>query len=398
MIDHFMFTSESVTEGHPDKLCDQISDAVVDHFLSREPFAQVRCESAVSGAIVFIAAHFASTVTVDFTHLARKVIKRIGYDQPEFNPSHCSILTSPKAMAIEEKNQFDEHTLSDAQIDQIPARNQVTVFGYAVNESPVLMPLPIYLANRLTQQLSQTRKAAQLPYLMPDAKVQVGVEYNKWIPHRIHSITMEVHTRHPDKPNRKTLKQDLLDAVILPVFGSMTISPDAKTWVNVNPNGPYLGGPLHHSGLTGRKNAADTYGEYARHSGKALSGKDPLRVDRIGAYAARYAAKNIVAAGLATTCEVMLSYGTGLAKPVSLIVNTLGTGRLSDQHLTDLVGECFEFRPAGILRAFDLRQLPARHPDGFYQKLSSYGHFGREDMDLPWETTDLADQLKIRSA
>ncbi|MBR9986788.1 MAG: methionine adenosyltransferase [Desulfosarcina sp.] len=398
MIDHFMFTSESVTEGHPDKLCDQISDAVVDHFLSREPYAQVRCECAVSGAIVFIAAHFASTVTVDFTHLARKVIKRIGYDQPEFNPSNCSILTSPKVLAINKKNQFDEHALSDVQIDKIPASNQVTVFGYAVNESPVLMPLPIFLANRLTQQLSRARKAAQLPYLMPDAKVQVGVEYNKWTPYRIHSITMEVHTRHPDKPNRKSLQQDLFDTVILPVFGSMAILPDRKTWININPNGPYFGGPLHHSGLTGRKNAVDTYGEYARHSGKALSGKDPLRVDRIGAYAARYAAKNIVAAGLATTCEVMLSYGTGLARPVSLIVNTFGTGRLTDQHLTDLVGERFEFRPAGILRAFDLRQLPARNPDGFFQKLSSYGHFGREDLELPWETTDLADRLKRESA
>ncbi|MDX9786518.1 MAG: methionine adenosyltransferase [Desulfobacterales bacterium] len=393
MIDNFVFTSESVTEGHPDKLCDQVSDAVVDHFLALEPCSKVRCECAVSGAIVFIAARFASTVTVDLTHVARKVIKRIGYDQPEFNPKNCSILTSPQAAAIDESSRFDERTLSDSEINNIPARNQVTVFGYATNESPVLMPLPIFLANRLTQRLSAVRKERVLPYLMPDSKVQVGVEYKQRIPYRIHSITMEIHTRHLSNPNTEILKQDLLDAVVTPVFHSMAITPDEKTWVNVNPDGPYLGGPLNHSGLTGRKNAVDTYGEYARQSGKALSGKDPMRVDRIGAYAARYAAKNLVAAGLATSCEVAVSYANGLAAPVSIMVNTFGTGRESDQHLTDLVQERFEFRPAGILKAFELRHLPARHPDGFFQRLSSYGHFGREDIALPWEKTGAIDPL-----
>ena len=394
MIDNYLFTSESVTEGHPDKLCDQISDAVVDHFLMLEPTSQVRCECAVSGAIVFIAAHFASTITVDFTHLARKVIKRIGYDQPDFNPKTCSILTSPKATPIVESNCFDERNLSESEIDRVRAKNPVTVFGFAVNESPMLMPLPIFLANRLTRQLTRMRKEARLPYLMPDGKVQVGVEYKKRMPFRIHSINMDVHTRHPDKPDGRTLKQDLVETVITPVFTGLDISPDEKTFIAINPDGPYLGGPLHHSGLTGRKNAVDTYGEYARQSSKALSGKDPMRVDRISAYAARYAAKNIVAAGLATTCEVMVSYATGFAKPVSLIVNTFGTGHDSDRHLTELVRRRFEFRPAGILKAFELRRLPARYPEGFFQRLSSYGHFGREDMDLPWEKTDMADSLE----
>jgi len=393
MINDYMFTSESVTEGHPDKLCDQISDAVVDHFLSLDPNSMVRCESAVSGAIIFIAARFASTITADFSLLTRKVIKRIGYDQPDFNAENCSILTAPRALAIDENHRFDERSLTDAQIDKIPSRNQVTVFGFAVDESPVLMPLPIYLANRLTQKLAEARKTALLPYLMPDSKVQVGVAYKDKVPCRIHSITLEVHTRHPNKPGTQSLKQDFMETIVQPVFKNLKVRPDEKTMVNTNPNGPYLAGPSHHSGLTGRKIAVDTYGEYARHSGKALSGKDPLRVDRTGAYAARYAAKNIVAAGLAKTCEVMVSYATGIALPVSLIVNTFGSGVKSDQELTEIVRDRFEFRPAGILKAFQLRHLPARHPDGFFQRLSAYGHFGREDLGLPWEMTDMADQL-----
>ncbi|MGD8703646.1 MAG: methionine adenosyltransferase [Desulfosarcina sp.] len=393
MIDNFVFTSESVTEGHPDKLCDRISDAVVDHLLTLEPTARVRCECAVSRAIIFIAARFASGKTVDFTRLARKVIKQIGYDQPEFNPYSCSILTSPQTLNVDAADAFDEQVLSDEQMDAIKAKNQVTVFGYAVDENTVLMPLPIYLANRLARRLTDTRKAQDLPYLMPDAKVQVGVEYRQRMPDRIHSITMEIQTRHPNLPSGKILKQDLVDAVVQPVFADMQIAPNGRTAININPNGPYPGGPSHHSGLTGRKNAVDTYGEYARHSGKALSGKDPLRVDRSGAYAARFAAKNIVAAGLARVCEVMVSYGTGIAQPVSLMVNSFGTGSESDQRLTERLNRWFDFRPAGILKAFRLRHLPALHPDGFYQRLSAYGHFGRQDMDLPWERTDHAMDL-----
>ena len=386
--DTYIFTSESVTEGHPDKLCDQISDAVVDHFLSLEPYSTIRCECAVSGAIIFIAAHFAADITVDFTHLARKVVKQIGYDQPDFNPKSCSILTSPRAAAIEPANRLDDRSLS-GDLDAIKAKNQVTVFGYAVNESPVLMPLPIYLANKLTRRLTRARKQNELPYLMPDAKVQVGIQYEGGTPKRIHSITMEIHTRTLDKPDLLTLQADLYDVVIAPALNQAPLTPDAKTKININPNGPYLGGPLHHSGLTGRKSAVDTYGEYARHSGKALSGKDPLRVDRIGAYAARFAAKNIVAAGLADACEVMVSYATGAARPVSLMVDAFGTGSATNRELADRVGEAFDFRPAGILKRFELQHLPGRHADGFYQKLSSNGHVGREDLELPWEQTDM---------
>ncbi len=389
MAERYIFTSESVTEGHPDKMCDQISDAVVDHFLSLEPFSTVRCECAISGAIIFIAAHFASTITVDFTHLARKVVKDIGYDQADFNPKSCSILTSPQAETIDPANQFDASSLSDAQIEAIKAKNQVTVFGYAVDESPVLMPLPIYKANKLTRRLTQVRKQTILPYLMPDAKVQVGVQYDRSKPQRIHSITLEVHTRTIGKPDAKTMKADLMEAVIDPVFENAPIAPDADTVVHVNPNGPYLGGPVYHSGLTGRKCAVDTYGEYARHSGKALSGKDPLRVDRIGVYAARYAAKNIVAAGLANACEVMVSYATGAAQPVSLMVNTFGTGKQSDSQLADRLRSHFDFRPAGIIKQFRLRTLPSQQSGGFYQKLSANGQVGREDLDLPWERTEM---------
>jgi S-adenosylmethionine synthetase len=307
----------------------------------------------------------------------------------------CSILTSPKATTIDGSHRFNEQSISDKEIDEIPARNQVTVFGYAVDEHPALLPLPIYLANRLTRQLTQVRKTAILPYLMPDAKIQVGVEYNRQIPHRIHSITLEVHTRRLGKPSRPTLLKDFMETVVQPVFKNLSVVPDEQTAVNINPNGVYLGGPSHHSGLTGRKMAVDTYGEYTRHSGKALSGKDPLRVDRTGAYAARYAAKNIVASGLANRCEVLVSYATGLARPVSIMVNTFGSGCRSDQKLTDLVRDRFEFRPAGILQSFQLRHLPARRPNGFFRQLSAYGHFGREELDLPWEKTDMVDRLQI---
>mgnify|MGYP000011756474 CR=1 FL=1 len=385
----YIFTSESVTEGHPDKLCDQISDAVVDHFVSLEPYSTVRCECAVSGAIIFIAAHFASSITVDFTHLARKVVKEIGYDQPDFNPKSCSILTSPRAEAVDPATHFDEYTLTDAQIEAIPAKNQVTVFGYAVNESPVLMPLPIYMANKLTRRLTHARKQKILPYLMADAKVQVGVQYERWTPRRIHSLTLEVQTRTVGKPDADTLKADLMEAVVTPVFENLPVTPDGETVVHINPNGPYLGGPLYHSGLTGRKCAVDTYGEYARHSGKALSGKDPLRVDRIGVYAARYVAKNVVAAGLASACEIMVSYATGASQPVSILVNTFGTGTQPDGELAERLRSRFDFRPAGILKRFGLRQLPGQQAGGFFQKLSANGHVGRDDMDLPWEQTDM---------
>jgi S-adenosylmethionine synthetase len=390
MINNFMFTSQSVTEGHPDKMCDQISDAVVDHILSQSHEAQVRCECAISNAIIFIAASFASEAVIDFSRLARNVIRRIGYDSPEFSPKTCSILSSPKALPVGRIRRFDERTLSNREIDSIPAKNQVTVFGYACSESPVCLPLPIYLAHRLARKLTEVRKNGTLPYLMPDAKVHVGVSYEGRTPKRIHSITMEIHTQNPDKPGQTVLAGDIAECVITPAFETVGVRPDAHTLLNINPDGPYAGGPANHSGVTGRKKAMDNYGEFTRHSGKALSGKDPLRVDRCGTYAARFVAKNLLAAGLADPCEVMVSYGTGLAQPVSLMVNSFGSAPCPDTDLIRLVEHHFDLRPAAILKRFELRHLPARHPEGFYQHLAAYGHFGREDLALPWEQTDMA--------
>lgn len=384
----FMFTSESVTEGHPDKLCDQISDAIVDQFMMQDPCAILRIECAVSSGIVFIAGHFSTSARVDLTHVARKVIKRVGYDQPEFNSKTCSILTAPQGQPPDKYFLFKEHELSEKEIDKIAVKSQATVFGYACDQTPTLMPLPIWVARRLSRQLMAARRDRVLPYLMPDGKVQVGVEFVDRRPKRIHSITVTASQREAGSPGLKTLQQDIRDRVIGPCFEDLEIKPDNKTRIFINPDGPFLGGPSQHSGLTGRKNAVDTYGEYARHSGNALSGKDASRIDRSGAYAARYAAKNLVAAGLASECEVTLSYSIGITRPVSLQVETFGTGKRTDREIEELLTRHFDFRLAGILREFNLRKLPATMADGFFQKLAAHGHFGRMDMDLPWEKTD----------
>jgi S-adenosylmethionine synthetase len=393
MRDEVMFTSESVTEGHPDKLCDQISDAVVDQFLIQDPYARIRVECAVSSAILFIAANFASIAKVDLAHVARKVIKEIGYNQPDFNPTGCSILTAPRALPIDRNDQFNTYTLTDEEIDRIAVKNQVTLFGFACDQTPVFMPLPIYLAHRLSQRLTEVRKEMTLPYLSPDGKVQVGISYRKGRPHRVHSVTVTANQQEKGKPGIRKLRGDIREAVIQPVFEAEGLPLTRSTKIHVNPDGAHLGGPTRHSGLSGRKNAIDTYGEYCRHSGKALSGKDPLRIDRVGAYAARHAAKNVVAAGLAEQCEVMLSYSIGQTRPVSLQVSTFGTGKLPDLALSQLLERHFDFRLAAILRRFDLRRLPALIPGGFYKTLAAYGHFGRTDVDLPWEAVDAADAL-----
>jgi S-adenosylmethionine synthetase len=389
----FMFTSESVTEGHPDKLCDLISDAIVDHFLRRDPYSQVVTECAVSTAIVFIAARFASDELVDFTKIARQAIKQVGYDEPAFSAKTCSIVTSLKELPLNGYRYFDENKLSDEEIEQIPVKNQATVFGFACNQTSALMPLPIWLAHQLARRLTEVRCQNLLPYLTPDGKTQVGVEYRERRPHRIHSLTVIASQDKPDKtdgPDLKRLGDDIREAVIKPVFEEEEIRPDEKTRIFVNPNGPLIvGGPAAHSGMTGRKNAIDTYGEYSRHSGAALSGKDPTRIDRVGAYAARYAAKNLVAAGLADECEVQLSYSIGLSRPVSIQVETFGTGKIPDEDMTTLLEEHFDFRLAGIIRQFNLRGLPGLMKGGFYKKLAAYGHVGRMDIGLvPWEETD----------
>ncbi|MFN6537995.1 MAG: methionine adenosyltransferase [Nostoc sp. EkiNYC01] len=388
----FMFTSESVTEGHPDKLCDQISDAIVDRFLQQDPYSRVITECAVSTGIVFLAARFEPNTNVDFTNIARQVIEQVGYDHKEFNGKTCSILTSLRELPFEQQHLFDENSLSDTEIEKITVNNQVTVFGFACNQTSTLMPLPIWLAHKLARQISEVRRQQILPYLTPDGKTQVGVEYKNRRPYRIHSITVIASQNKASKPELQQLQDDIRETVISPVFQNEEIKPDAQTRIFINPDGPFIrGGPAVHSGLTGRKNAIDTYGEYSKHSGSALSGKDPIRIDRIGAYIARYAAKNIVAAKLADECEVQLSYSIGLSRPVSVQVETFGTGKIADEQITNLLEKHFDFRLAGIIKQFNLRYLPSLNKGGFYRKLAAYGHVGRIDIEIPWEKLDKVD-------
>lgn len=392
----FIFISESVTAGHPDKLCDQISDAIVDHFLTVDPYSRVRAECAIASSILFIAARFASEAKVDIATIARRVISQAGYNRPDFDARTCSVLTSLQEYPVELDLFFNDQRLSDAEINRIKARQQATVFGFACRQTPVLMPLLIWLAHKLARRLHETREQKLLPYLSPDAKALVGVEYRQRQPARLHSLTLVVSLNREDVDRipRARLEQELREVVIGPALAEEEIRPDSQTLIFINPlENLLVGGPAVHSGLTGRKNATDTYGEYARHSGNALSGKDPLRIDRTGAYAARYAAKNVVAAGLADECEVQLSYSIGLVRPASVQVETFGTGRLSDEKLAALVERVFDFRPAAIMRDFKLRHLPARHKGNFYRRLAAYGQVGRTDIALPWETTDKVEAL-----
>lgn len=391
----FMFTSESVTEGHPDKLCDQISDAIIDHFLRKDPYARVIAECAVSTSIVFLATRFSSAVSVDLPNTAREVIDRTGYNTKEFNARTCSILTSIKEFPADELYSFDEREITDEEAEKIPVKHQATVFGFACKQTPALMPLPIWLAHKIARRLMYVRTNEILPYLAPDAKTQVGVEFKDRKPYRIHSISIIASQSRRKKPDLRKLRNDIKEAVIDHIFDNESVKTDDRTGIFINPYGKVIrGGPSIHSGLTGRKNAIDTYGEYSRHSGAALSGKDPLRIDRIGAYAARYAAKNVVAGDLADECEVQLSYSIGLSRPVSIQVETFGTGKVPDEKISQLIEKHCDFRLAGILRQFKLRRLPSVFKDGFYRKLAVYGHVGREDMELPWEETDIAEALK----
>ena len=384
-----------MTEGHPDKVCDQISDAVVDHFLERDPYSRVIAECAVSTSIVFIAARFASAVSVDFPNIARRVIKRIGYDRPDFNAATCGVLTSLIELPLDEDSCFNEAELTDEEIERIPARNQVTVFGFACDQTTALMPLPIWLAHKLSKNISRVRGLKLLPYLAPEGKTDVAVEYHGGKPARIGSITVTVSQNRREEPSLKRLRDDIRQVVIEPTFEEEPIRPDDKTEIFINPEGVFLrGGPSVHSGLTGRKNAIDTYGEYSRHSGAALSGKDPLRIDRIGAYAARYAAKHIVAAGLADQCEVQLTYSISRSRPMSIQVETFGTGTIPDEKAALLLEREIDFRLAGIVKKFSLRRPPGRTNTGFYQRLAAYGHVGRTDMELPWEATDRVEAFR----
>jgi len=393
----FIFSSESATAGHPDKLCDQISDAVVDRFLEQDPCAAIRAECAVASGVLFLVSRFASKATVDITQVARKVIRKAGYEDVDFNSKTCSILTSIKELPTDEAARFDAASLSDEQIEAIHVQQQGTFFGYACNQSASLMPLPIRLAHKLAMQIDMLREQKILPDLAPDGKTQVSVEYVDLKPIRIHSVSVCVSLSQAQSSSRdpRGLKEDIREAVVMPALQNEPVQVDERTKFFLNPEGVHMvGGPAVHSGLTGRKNAVDTYGEYSRYSGSALSGKDPMRIDRVGNYAARYAAKNIVAAGLADQCEVQLSYSMGLSRPVSIQVDTFDTGRIPDSAIVALVKKNFDFRLAGIIKHFDLRNLPSRTKGGFYRKLAVYGQVGRTDLELPWERTDKVSVLK----
>jgi len=389
MITDFVFNSQSVTAGHPDRMCDIISDAIIDAFLRQDSTSRITAECALSRNILFLAARYASDAVVDIPETARKVIDAVGYWPEDFNAADCTVVTS----LIEQQKsvrETDFSALEDDEIDQISVSHQSTLFGYACNHTPELMPLPITLANSLARQLSLVWD--DLDYISPDCTTQVGVEFVNGVPKRIHSITLIIGCDNPEKtPSQMRMDEDIRHHVIAPVFANSALSPDNLTKIVINPSGPFVrSGPAAHSGMTGRKTDSDTYGTFARHSGAALSGKSPSRIDRVGAYAARHAAKNIVAAGLAEQCEVQLSYSIGHAGPVSVLLNTYGTGKLDDHEIRKRLLRHFDFRLAAIVRNFNLRELPGLNKGVFYQRLPVLGHFGEHGLALPWENTGKA--------
>ncbi|MCF6093391.1 methionine adenosyltransferase [Microaerobacter geothermalis] len=392
----YLFTSESVTEGHPDKICDQISDAVLDAILAQDPNARVACETSVTTGLVLVAGEITTTCYVDIPKIVRETIKDIGYTRAKygFDYETCAVLTSIDeqspdiAAGVNRALEAREGQMTDEEIEAIGAGDQGLMFGFAVNETPELMPLPIYLSHRLARRLSEVRKEGKLDYLRPDGKTQVTVEYEGDKPIRIDTIV--ISTQHHPDVTQQQIANDLKEHVIKPVVPPELL--DEKTKYLINPTGRFvIGGPQGDAGLTGRKIIVDTYGGYARHGGGAFSGKDPTKVDRSGAYAARYVAKNIVASGLAEKCEVQVAYAIGVAQPVSINVDTFGTGKVSEEILVDLVRKHFDLRPAGIIKALDLRRP-------IYKQTAAYGHFGRNDLDLPWERTDKAEILKAEAA
>ncbi len=407
MTRRYFFTSESVTEGHPDKICDQISDTILDALLAEDPASRVAAEVVVNTGLVLITGEVTTKAQVNFIDLARQKITEIGYVGADggFAASSCAVLValdkqSPDiAQGVD--SALEQRDLSDDEMDAVGAGDQGIMFGFACNETPELMPLPISLAHRISLSLATVRKNGDLTYLRPDGKTQVTVVYEDDKPVSIDTIL--VSTQHEPEVNGQTeqkavleaIKKDLWSKVVEPVFADLDIKPDDSTTYLVNPTGTFVvGGPQGDAGLTGRKIIVDTYGGYSRHGGGAFSGKDPTKVDRSGAYAARYVAKNVVAAGLADKCEVQLSYAIGVAKPTSILVETFGTGKVSEDVLLKLVEENFELRPAGIIQTFDLRGLPGKRGGRFFQDTAAYGHFGRDDLDLPWEKTDKAEALK----
>jgi S-adenosylmethionine synthetase len=397
MTNRRLFTSESVTEGHPDKICDQISDAILDAIIKDDPNARVACETTVTTGLVLVAGEITTTTYVDIPKVVRDTIKEIGYTRAKygFDSETTAVLTaideqSPDiAAGVNEALESREGTMTDDELEAIGAGDQGLMFGFACDETPELMPLPISLAHRLARRLTEVRKEEILPYLRPDGKTQVTVEYDENNrPARVDTIV--ISTQHHPEITLEQIQKEIREQVIDAVVPAELI--DDKTKFFINPTGRFvIGGPQGDAGLTGRKIIVDTYGGYARHGGGAFSGKDPTKVDRSAAYAARYVAKNIVAAGLASKCEVQLAYAIGVAQPVSIAIDTFGTGKAEESALVEWVRELFDLRPAGINKMLDLRRP-------IYQQTAAYGHFGRTDVDLPWERTDRADQLKAKAA
>ena len=392
-MEKLLFTSESVTEGHPDKMCDAISDAILDACMEQDPMSRVACETASCTGFVLVTGEITTKAQLDIPSIVRKTVNEIGYNDAKtgFDGHTCAVMValdqqSPDiAMGVDKALEAKENKMSDEQLEAIGAGDQGMMFGYATNETPELMPYPISLAHKLALQLTKVRKDGTLKYLRPDGKTQVSVEYDEnGKPKRLEAVVLS--TQHDEDVTQEQIHEDIKKYVFDPILPTELV--DAETKFFINPTGRFvIGGPHGDAGLTGRKIIVDTYGGYARHGGGAFSGKDCTKVDRSAAYAARYVAKNIVAAGLAEKCEIQLSYAIGVAQPTSIMVDTFGTGKLSDEKLVELVRENFDLRPAGIIKMLDLRRP-------IYRGTAAYGHFGRTDLNLPWEATDKAETLK----
>jgi len=389
----YLFTSESVTEGHPDKICDQVSDAVLDALYKEDPYSRVACECATKTGFIMALGEITTTAFVNFDELVRKIVNDIGYDSSEkgFDGNTCGVMValanqSPDiALGVDKAKEAKEGQMNEEdEMESIGAGDQGMMFGYACNETDVLMPMPIYYAHKLTRRLAEARRANDLDFLRPDGKSQVTVEYEYGKPKRIHTVL--ISTQHSPDVTQAQIREGVIEEIIKPVLPPGLVDDDMIIYVN--PTGRFVvGGPMGDAGVTGRKIIVDTYGGMGRHGGGAFSGKDPTKVDRSGAYAARWVAKNVVAGGLADRCEVQVAYAIGVARPLSINVETFGTGKIEDARIAELIDEHFDLRPGAIIRDLDLRRP-------IYQPLAAYGHFGRDDLDLTWEKTNKADMLR----